>query len=986
MYPATLIKLLQSRKIVPFVGAGVSRAVTKRDTATPLFPSWIELLTLAAQRLDQENKPIYGTLVRSLITIDKPDFLQAARHAKEALGPHWYTLLSDQLDHPRSAAADDSLALARRLWTLGSNLVVTTNYDRVLAWASDQQDDLHAWNIESPAEQAAMMRSGLSRPVVWHLHGMISDSAKLILTPDGYNQLYPSDATKAVYGAALHSLRSLLTSHSLLFVGFGFADPKFGMTLRAVHDVFAGANGPHYALIHKDHLDVAREARLLNVELIPFADYGQPLLKVIDELSQIVASSEPTVLGPMTVVAALDRSPIVPAPKSIDEPFDDTCDTPPPTGTWVGRTDELILLSDPNAKVIAITGIGGQGKSTLVAKYLEATTAQVDIVDWRDCKEQDNTLHTHLVRIIERLTGGRSRASDLSGERIESVVRLFLNLSQSVRGLFVFDNIDQYVDINTSQAARGMHDLIQGALKTPGSSRCIFTCRPKLRYDRPTFLQIELKGLSLAEARELLRARGVTVSDGDLEELHALLQGHPLWIGLIANQILSKRVKVPVLIARIKDGKAEGLPTAMLQEVWRTLVPKQQKLLRYLAELVRPETEKHIQEVVDCEFSRNQFRSTLGRLKTLDLVVVKTPHTGSDTIELHPLVREFIRQRFSNNERDRYITAIMVWLDRIIVKLRPSLQRTATFDTLHKWTDKVELLINSRDYRRGLVVLDEASEALLSSGFSEDFVRVACGVLAICDWNDSATIESPTFENTYARLIEVLSQLGRFDDAEAQLIQFSKTAGGATARYVCICRLRAYFYWSRQEMELAKEWGQRGVDLKSSGNIDTRHDCAHDLALAQRDSGETERALKYFLHGADLNDVVNPSLIDTSRHGHFYGNIGRTLFFMSKDDDALHCLLKSAWLLEYESQAVCMNLGWISYWLGELLERKQEPTAAYICFRRAVAKWRNTSPFRASDALDASTRLADRVDRLSEADDAQIEHKYRVWLHKAKQF
>ncbi len=93
--------------------------------------------------------------------------------------------------------------------------------------------------------------------------------------------------------------------------------------------------------------------------------------------------------------------------------FDDTCDTPPPTSTWIGRNEQLSLIRDKNTKVIAITGIGGQGKSTLAAKFLFEDHGSEMLLDWRDCKEEGNTLHTHVVRIIERLTKGKRKASDL---------------------------------------------------------------------------------------------------------------------------------------------------------------------------------------------------------------------------------------------------------------------------------------------------------------------------------------------------------------------------------------------------------------------------------------------------------------------------------------------------------------------------------------------------------------------------------------------
>jgi len=42
-FPKTLIDSLQNGQVIPFVGAGVSRAIQNKDTGKPLFPNWKEL-------------------------------------------------------------------------------------------------------------------------------------------------------------------------------------------------------------------------------------------------------------------------------------------------------------------------------------------------------------------------------------------------------------------------------------------------------------------------------------------------------------------------------------------------------------------------------------------------------------------------------------------------------------------------------------------------------------------------------------------------------------------------------------------------------------------------------------------------------------------------------------------------------------------------------------------------------------------------------
>jgi hypothetical protein len=132
----------------------------------------------------------------------------------------------------------------------------------------------------------------------------------------------------------------------------------------------------------------------------------------------------------------------------------------------------------------------------------------------------------------------------------------------------------------------------------------VFTCRPRLAYESSAYLQVELAGLSVEETQQLFQARGLNVESRYIEDAHDLTQGHPLWLSLIATQVLTNRIDIRDLTARIKSGKDAGLPNAMLQEIWRTLKPKHQKLLRYLAEIVHPETESRLGEYVSNELMR----------------------------------------------------------------------------------------------------------------------------------------------------------------------------------------------------------------------------------------------------------------------------------------------------------------------------------------------------------------------------------------------
>jgi len=259
-------------------------SVLDRASRKAVFPSWRQLLLDAADRLEAETKQDEAELVRSLLRVKPPDILQAASRARAALGAVWYDFLKDNLDVQFQTIDPSSLELARHVWTLGSHLIITTNYDEVLEWACPRQNDLQSWDIEAPVEQAFSLRESLQRPVIWHLHGRISNAANLILSPDGYQLLYPEtngQASEVKYQAALNTLRHQIASKSLLFIGFSLDDEYFGLQLSTVREIYKDAVGPNYAIVREEH---AERVRRLKIEPLTISNFHESLFTLMTEL------------------------------------------------------------------------------------------------------------------------------------------------------------------------------------------------------------------------------------------------------------------------------------------------------------------------------------------------------------------------------------------------------------------------------------------------------------------------------------------------------------------------------------------------------------------------------------------------------------------------------------------------------------------------------------------------------------------------------
>ena len=303
--PSNLVEALKAREVIPFAGAGVSRAVTD-EAGRPLFPTWRGLLLAASDRLRTEGLATKANRVQA--TLEDNEYLDAAKVARAALGALWFPFLKAQFDPPAEHVRPASLDAARAVWRLGSPLVVTTNYDKVLRWASPQGRDLRHWTVSDRVNLVDIHRDYVGQPAVWHLHGFIDRPEEIILTPDGYGMLYPTAGQIQVdYEAALVTLRHLLTARTFLFIGFGMEE-AVQRQIRWVRETFGGAGGKHFVLVKADAQEaMEKELRGLSVQAVPFADFGQPLLDLLGELASHADSGGLRTPAPLPRVEADPR-------------------------------------------------------------------------------------------------------------------------------------------------------------------------------------------------------------------------------------------------------------------------------------------------------------------------------------------------------------------------------------------------------------------------------------------------------------------------------------------------------------------------------------------------------------------------------------------------------------------------------------------------------------------------------------------------------
>ena len=286
--PQSLKNAIIAGKTVPFVGAGLSMTVLRKDSDEKLFCSWDGLLLEAAEKLKQENKSKAATAIEiALDYIEDDSYHRAANIAIKELGQNaFYNFLCEKFDKQQGEAEPSSLDTAKLVWQLNSQLVVTTNYDNVLQWAT-QSTDTKSVNISNNKKLKKLCEEDPSLNTVLHLHGSIENVDEIVLTPDGYQALYGDEHVKAKHQAALKTLQILLTRKTLIFIGFSFADQTFYNQLRLINDIFEGNSQKHFVLCRESQkADIERLG--LPLETVCYEEY-EDLPKVLEQLSQIAA-------------------------------------------------------------------------------------------------------------------------------------------------------------------------------------------------------------------------------------------------------------------------------------------------------------------------------------------------------------------------------------------------------------------------------------------------------------------------------------------------------------------------------------------------------------------------------------------------------------------------------------------------------------------------------------------------------------------------
>ena len=314
-----------------------------------------------------------------------------------------------------------------------------------------------------------------------------------------------------------------------------------------------------------------------------------------------------------------------------------------------------------------------------------------------------------------------------------------------------------------------------------------------------------------------------------------------------------------------------------------------------MAEMVTALEKDELEGIFRSELSLNQFNKAFNTLNSLNLLVIKSQIGKKELFELHPLVKEYVLHKYKQNERVKFITLIVNFYDQIIVWIKPKLDADSPLTYFEKYTQRAELQINHSNFKSALSSLYEISTQILAAGFNEEYMRVLNLLFDKIDWLKSVTEEYQYFHQQLYVYIQLLTEKGKFEDAQKGLDHYKEVIQGKSIYYLNYCSLNSYHYWFKADYKAATEWAERGIALQKSSGIGLEIDLEHKLALALRDTKNLENiqiALQLMSQGESLDNILSKDFSLENFNSSFFGNIGRCLWFQEKFKEAVICYYK----------------------------------------------------------------------------------------------
>jgi len=537
------------------------------------------------------------------------------------------------------------------------------------------------------------------------------------------------------------------------------------------------------------------------------------------------------------------------------------------------------------------------------------------------------------------------------------------------------DNVDNYVDVEKQEPHGLLKALVTRILESSSSVTLFLTSRAMMEVANAKFFSLPLSGLDRGSGGDLFcrRSGGVQLSVAELDKVMTLTNGHPLYLSMLAAQALSKQRSVASILEEVQAAKSE-VPARILRSTYSLLKSEDQELLRLLAELEHPEHEDVLESLAGLRY--NKLVKALKRLRDLNLVVERQDQSNKTLIDLHPLVRHFVRREFPKKDRYAFIARLLIFFDKKLALVTGVRKGPLAPSVLQVWIHKLEVLCNQENWPIAVSEFAKIYTQIEHAGYIEDAIRIGKKMFSGVDWT-TAIDEIKEFRKVVNEVMHEMSHHGESSEVARWIDHYKACVGGRTADVLNALEIQAFDAWISRDYEKAIAFGKEAADTSEKVDILLPSDPRHTWALALRDGGFPEKALDIFLEGFSIDEALKTDKKD----GAFFGNIGRTFQLLGRLDLAEKFLARSARALE-GGRATVHNLGWIRMWVAELRAEAGAHEEAFTYLNAAIQILKQGSSVLVAEAEMRQAALMESYPRLGRTTmpDWKAEKLFNHWI------
>lgn len=322
----------------------------------------------------------------------------------------------------------------------------------------------------------------------------------------------------------------------------------------------------------------------------------------------------------------------------------------PEVPIFFGRAEELTELerwiTSDRCRLLALWGMGGIGKTAIAVKLAERIYSQFDAFVWRSLRH---------VQPIPQLIADWSQALAPSLEPRDDLPAL-MEILRTKRCLLVLDDFETILRDGElvgpyRQGCEGYAELLQRVGGERHQSCLVLISReqPKevamLQGEGLATRSLKLGGLERQGARQLLKARGFSGSEGGIESLVQQYRGNPAALKIVAmtiQELFNGNISEFLKQTQLALG---DILRSLLYEQFERLSDLEKNVLYWLALKRRPVSLNNLREDMEQYASGSELLNALESLRWRSLIE-KNTEKNEVLFMLEPVVLKYVNKKF----------------------------------------------------------------------------------------------------------------------------------------------------------------------------------------------------------------------------------------------------------------------------------------------------------------------------------------------------